>query len=254
MKKILFSLVGMSLLLLTSCAKSGQASITNGDFESGDLTGWTVFADPMPSGVLAEPIGGKGGWFIYQDASELPGDWDRSSDDHEVRAQPEPPQGQYAAITDMNGPGAYILYQDVALDGKYILEYTLFYHNGMPDFFAEMGWTIPEEGIFFTPDSLDYRLTFEPEFPGTPNHQMRLDLLDPGAEVTSVADEDVLAMIFRTEANDPAKLEPKAMSYDLSPWAGQTVRLRFAHVDSLGGHYIGIDNVRLVPTGNQKKE
>ena len=250
MQKIWISLVTISMLLLAACAKSGQTTIANGDFESGDFTGWTVFADPLPRGVLAEPIGGEGDWFIYENASELPGEWDRPPEDGEERAQPEPPQGQYAAITDMNGPGTFILYQDIELDGQYVLEYTLFYHNGMPDFFAEMGWPLPQEGIFFTPDSLDYRLTFEPEFPGTPNHQIRIDLLDPDAAVTSVAEGDILATIFRTEANDPAKLDPTTMSYDLSPLTGQTVRLRFAHVDSLGGRYAGVDNVRLVPIGN----
>lgn len=60
MKKILFTLISMSLLVLTSCARGEQATIINGDFESGDFTGWTVVADPIPKGVLDEPIGGEG--------------------------------------------------------------------------------------------------------------------------------------------------------------------------------------------------
>lgn len=46
--------------------------------------------------------------------------------------------------------------------------------------------------------------------------------------------KDVLAMIFGTVRCAPATLAPKAISFDLSRWAGQKVHLRSAQVDKQG--------------------
>ena len=57
--------------------------------------------------------------------------------------------------------------------------------------------------------------------------------MKPSADPLSVAPADVLAMIFRTDfGREPAILRPTPLTFDLSPYAGQTVRLRFALVSN----------------------
>jgi Beta-lactamase len=125
-------------------------------------------------------------------------------------------------VTDMNGPGTRILYRDVRLEGRFALHLTIFYIGRAP---------------FSTPDTL----TFEsPE----PNQQFRIDLIDPTAPIDSVADGEVLVNVFRTSPADPTSLAPTAVSVDLSPWAGQTERLRLAQTDNQGPPRAGVDNIR----------
>ena len=141
---------------------------------------------------------------------------------------PDPPEGRYAAVTDMTAPGARILYRDVKLDGRQNLTFTLSYTS---------------TGPLASPDSL--------EFDGCePNQQFRVDLLDPRAPIGSTADKDVLATIFRTTADDPLTVAPRTVAFDLSAWAGERVRIRFAQVDNRGPMRTVIDDVRIAPLGS----
>jgi CubicO group peptidase (beta-lactamase class C family) len=170
------------------------------DFESGVLTGWQ-----------AATI--NGGWVVYSDAQPAqPG-----SD-----FPPDPPQGEFAAVTEPTGPGTRILYRDVSLDGELTLHLTVFYETLEP-------LSAPE--------------TLRSDAP-EPNQQFRVDLVDPEAPFDSVADGDVLAGVFRTEPSDPMTLEPTAVSVDVSELAGRTVRLRIAQVDNRGPMSAGVDDIR----------
>jgi Beta-lactamase len=82
-----------------------------------------------------------------------------------------------------------------------------------------------------------------------PNQQFRIDLIDPSAPIDSVAEDDVLLNVFRTSEGDPTSLAPTAVSVDLSPWAGETVRLRLAQTDNQGPLRAGVDNIRFEPFG-----
>jgi CubicO group peptidase (beta-lactamase class C family) len=59
----------------------------------------------------------------------------------------------------------------------------------------------------------------------------------------------VLVNVFRTSTADPISLEPTAVNMDLSPWAGETVRLRLAQTDNQGPLRAGVDNIRFDPIG-----
>jgi D-alanyl-D-alanine carboxypeptidase len=183
------------------------------DFESGALAGWQAVGS------------GAGGWFVYSDGSEAPDP--EQSDPNVPFFVPDPPQGRFAALTDMNGPGTRVLYRDVGLDGRFTLRLTVFYEGSVP---------------FSTPDTLAYD---SPE----PNQQFRIDLVDPTAPIDSVAEGDVLINVFHTSPADPISLAPTAVSVDLSPWAGQTVRLRLAQSDNQGPLRGGVDNIRFAPIG-----
>jgi hypothetical protein len=199
--------------VLLPVTRSQQKPIVIDDFESGTLSSWKIERS------------GAGGWFAYTNGKTPPNPSD--SDPNVPFAVPNPPQGKFAAVTDMNGPGRRILYRDVKLDGRYMLRLTVFYVN---------------TGPLSTPDTLDY------EGPGE-NQQYRVDIVEPSAPVDSVAAAHVLANVFRTSPGDADRREPSAVTVDLSKWAGQTVRLRLVGVDNRGPLRAGVDDIRLEPIG-----
>ena len=193
---------------------SVRASVANWNFERGNLLGWHTRSY------------GSGAWYVYHDGTTPPNP--AETDPDVPFAVPAPPEGRYAAVTDMNAPGARILYRDVKLDGRQSLTFTLFYTSAGP---------------LASPDNL--------EFDGCePNQQFRVDLVDPRAPVGSTADEDVLATIFRTAADDPDTVAPRTVAFDLSEWAGERVRIRFSQVDNGGPMRTVIDDVRIAPVGS----
>jgi hypothetical protein len=54
----------------------------------------------------------------------------------------------------------------------------------------------------------------------------------------------VLATLFQSRPDDPARRPPSEMTFDLSPWKGQTVRLRFAVAENMAPLRAGVDDVR----------
>ena len=113
------------------------------DFESGAITGWQAVG------------GGSGGWFVYADGHKPPDP--AQSDPNAPFDVPDPPQGKFAAVTDMNGPGTRILYRDLRLEGRFTLQATVFYASAGP---------------FSSPATLAYD-THEA------NQQFRIDLVRP---------------------------------------------------------------------------
>jgi CubicO group peptidase (beta-lactamase class C family) len=184
------------------------------DFESGAITGWQAVG------------GGSGGWLVYADGHKAP---DPAQSDPNVPFDvPDPPQGRFAAVTDMNGPGTRILYRDLRLEGRFTLQASVFYAG---------------TGPFSSPATLAY------DSPQA-NQQYRIDLVGPSAPIDSVAKGDVLANVFHTSPGDPARRQPTEVRLDVSAWAGQTVRLRLAITDNQGPLRVGVDNIRFQRTGD----
>jgi D-alanyl-D-alanine carboxypeptidase len=208
-------------LSLTGCSHRPKVAVrvehgmfVMDDFESGALTGWKAVG------------GGSGGWFVYNDGTKPP---DPARTDPSFPFDvPDPPQGRFAVVTDMSGPGTRILYRDVKLDGRLRVHLSVFYAAG--------------GGDFSSPRTLAYD---EPET----NEQFRVDLVAPSAPIDSVAQADVLVNLFKTSAGDPQRREPSSVGVDLSRWAGQTVRLRLADTDNNGPLHAGVDDVRFEPIG-----
>jgi RNA polymerase sigma factor (sigma-70 family) len=184
-----------------------SAAASDDDFESGSLSAWRL------------DNAGAGSWFVYSNGKKPPDP--RQSDPRAAFDVPEPPGGRFAAVTDMKGPGTRILYRDVTLDGRYRLHLTAYYVSAVP---------------LAAPDTLDHEI-------GAPNRQFRIDLIPLGAPIDSVAPANVLAQIFTT-ASGPRRLEPTPVTFDLSPWQGQTVRLRLAVTDNGGPLRAAVDDVR----------
>jgi hypothetical protein len=145
---------------------------------------------------------------VYADGHKAP---DPAQSDPNVAFDvPDPPQGKFAAVTDMSGPGTRILYRDLRLEGRFTLQVTVFYAG---------------TGPFSSPTTLAYDTL-------KANQQFRIDLMEPSAPIDSVAKGDVLANIYHTSPGDPARRQPTEVSLDVSAWAGQTVRLRLAGADN----------------------
>jgi D-alanyl-D-alanine carboxypeptidase len=191
--------------------RAADGTFVMDDFESGALTDWRAVGS------------GSGGWFIYTNGKKAPDP--AQSDPNLPFDLPDPPQGKFAAVTDMNGPGTLILYRDVNLDGRFMLHLTVFHAGAFG---------------FSSPPTLAYD---EPEA----NQQFRIDLVAPSAPIDSVAQGDVLVNVFKTSTSEPYEREPTAVKVDLSHWAGQTVRLRLAVTDNRGPLRVGVDDIRFEP-------
>ena len=212
------SLCGLLILAtppgpLSATRSLQQKAVVIDDFESGTLGSWKIEAS------------GAGGWFVYSNGKIPPKP--SESDPNFAFAVPNAPQGKFAAVTDMNGPGRRILYRDVKLDGRYTLRLTVFYVNAGP---------------LSSPNTLDYESDDE-------NQQYRIDIVASSAPVDSMAAPHVLANVFRTSPGDADRREPSAVTMDLSKWEGQTVRLRLVSVDNRGPLRAGVDDIRLEPAG-----
>ena len=193
----------------TKSTKHEQQMASNWNFERGDLSGWHTRSR------------GSGAWYAYADGSKPP---DPAETDPNVAfSMPQPPQGRYGAVTDMTAPGVRLLYRDVTLDAPTTLKFTVFYDNA---------------GEFSSPASLDFDDC-------QANQQFRVELLDASAPPNTTAAKHILATIFQTSPGDPIKLTPKTVTFDLSQWANQRVRIRFAQVDNRGPLRAGVDDVRL---------
>jgi hypothetical protein len=203
---------------LLALAPSGAAAATvlNGDFESGSLSGWHVH--------LATEAGN---WFAYR-GTTAPIGGKRSTPAAPVQA---PPQGSFAAVTDEANPDTLILYQDVALapGSSQQLSLLAYYNTYKPI-------AVPAPNT----------LSVDPEvLAGQHNQQFRIDLMKPSAPLESVEPGDILRTIFQTKKGAPAAMSPTKLTADLSPFAGQTVRLRIAvaaHEEVLNA---GVDAIAL---------
>ena len=192
-------------IIVAWAAPLSAASVVNGGFETGTFAGWTVVNE----------AGGSGNWFVYNGTTSP----------LSAFTIPSPPEGTYGAVSDQFGPGSHVLYQDVALEPgmSHSLSFILYYDN--------------RNGTFHTPASLSYG-TF-------PNQQYRVDIVKPSASPFSVAAADVLSAVFRTDVGDPASMAPTTITADLTPFAGTTVRLRFAEVDNQFFFQAGVDRVAI---------
>ena len=185
-------------------AKPGSNAIENGGFEANGGAGSTNL-DAW--GTYNE---GSGGVFA-QTGSESP------ISGFQV---PVPPEGDFAAMADQTGPGLHILYQDVQVPAGATLGFDLYIGNR-----AE---------VFHSPPTLSPS--------AFPNQQLRVDIMDPGAPLDDVG-AGVLANVYQTAPGDPPESGYSRVVADLSAFEGQTVRIRFAQVDTEFFFQGGIDNV-----------
>jgi hypothetical protein len=191
-----------SAVALIAPLGANAATVVNGNFETGNLTGWQI-----------QTLGGSGDWAVYSGSGG---------------AGP-PPQGTYAAQTTQFGPGTRFLYQDIALEPGFTHSLSMLVY-----YLCLAPLATPPSG------TLDYTVS--------PNQQYRIDVMKPSASLSSVSPSDILLNVFQTHPGDPTTLGPTLKTVDLTPFVGQTVRLRFAEVDNIGNFYAAVDAVSLTDT------
>ncbi|HEU4393339.1 MAG TPA: hypothetical protein VFR04_06860 [Solirubrobacterales bacterium] len=214
------ALIAVALLALLVPGGAAAATVVNGDFETGTLSGWH-----------ARRATEAGSWFAYK-GTDAPIGSKRGDDP--VQA---PPQGAYAAITDEANPDTLVLYQDIALEPgrSHWLSLLAYYNSDKPI-------AVP------TPDTL---AVDDEVLRGQRNQQYRIDVLRPTAPLESVDPADVLLTLFRTMPGGPKAMPPTRITADLSGFAGQTVRLRIATAAHEEVFNAGVDAVSIsaVPPG-----
>jgi hypothetical protein len=205
--------------ILAMAAPSGAtaATVVNGGFESGSLNGWHVYR------AL-----GDGNWFAYHDTT-APIGGKRGA----APVQP-PPDGAFAAVTDEANPDTLILYQDVALEAgqSHQLSLLAYYDSYKP-------LANPH------PDTLSVESDV---LGGQANQQFRIDVMKPTAPLESLEPADILATLFHTKPGGPLRMTPTRFTVDLSPFAGQTVRLRIAAAMNQEVLNAGVDAVKIAST------
>jgi hypothetical protein len=211
-------LVAVVLALLAPNVAAG-ATVVNGDFEAGTLSGWQVYR------AL-----GDGNWFAYQGTAAPIGSKRGAAP---VQA---PPEGAFAAIADEANPDTLILYQDIALEPGLSQQLSLLAYY---DTYAPLATP--------TPDTLSVD---SETLAGQHNQQFRIDLMKPTAPLESLNPADILLTLFATNPGGPSRMTPTKLTADLTPFAGQTVRLRIAvavHEEVLNA---GVDSVKISGPGS----
>lgn len=211
--------------LLFAPAGAGAANVVNGNFETGNLQGWNVYR------ALE-----AGNWFAYKGISEPYAD-NRNPPPPKPPLDPpqEPPQGTYAAVADQINPDTLILYQDVALAAgqSHTLSLLAYFNSSAPI-------AVPASGTLSVENEV---------LAGEKNQQYRIDVMRPEAPLDSVDPGDILSPVFRTAPGRSKTMPPTRFTADLSAFAGQTVRLRFAvaaHEEILTA---GVDDVSISSGG-----
>ena len=185
------------------------ASITNGGFNT-SLAGWTV----------VEQAGAEGSWFFTDGGLSALGN----------NPLLTPNEGAGYAHSAQTGPTSQVLFQDIVLEAN--AEHLLSF-----DWFAQ-DWA----NSFSDAGTLD--------FTGVDNQHLRVDLVSPG--FGDWFGPDASAGVLANILAPVAELSPvdswNSLAFDLSPWAGQSVRLAFRQVDNQTFFNAGVDGVSIAST------
>jgi hypothetical protein len=176
------------------------------------------FESGLSGWTVVDEAGGSGSWYSQSGfGSPL-----------NAFAVPAPTSGSFAAMTDQNNPGSHILYQDISLAAGTTNTLTLDYYINN------------QAGPFSQPDSLSYGTS--------PNQQFRIDVLDPNSsDFFGTSTVGVLTNIFQATTNTSGY---QTLSFDLTSFAGSTIRLAFREVDNQLFFNAGIDNVIINSTAS----
>jgi hypothetical protein len=190
-----------------------------------------AFAVPAGAGAATVVNGGfesgdLNGWQTHYDGSA--GEWFVSSAQAGKESGWPPPTGNFFARDEEGAEETMILYQDIALEPGYShrLSMQLAYFSSAPI-------SVPN------PNTLGY---------AEGNQQLRVDVMKPSAPIESLDPNDILATVFATKTGDPEEIPWTRVSADLSPFAGQTVRLRIAHAVYEDYFFAGVDDVSVTST------
>jgi hypothetical protein len=207
MKKLLAA----SSLLFCICAglASGAQILTNGGFETGNFSGWT----------LATQTGSfPGSNFFVVTGTSTP-----QSSSSTVGAA----SGSFFAVSDSHGPGAHALIEQFTIPGpssSVVLSFSLFVNSYSP--------------TFVNPSGLDFTVQ---------NNQFaRVDILTSGASAFDTGSGVLHNYYLGADAGlNPHAYTNYSFDVTSLVGAGGTFQIRFAEVDNLNTLNMGVDNVAI---------
>lgn len=173
--------------------------VVNGGFETGTFTGW--------SKLNTTEGGGGGGFGNPNDTYINSGTFIPNDGDGPYR----PYAGNFSSVTDQNGPGSIILYQDVVIPANatsVVLTWAHMIRNQFNTFAV-------------APQPQEYR-----------------------AEIRR-PDNNVLAIAYRTEPGDPTRTDWMKQSFSLDAFKGQTIRLAFVEEQFRSFFNLHLDNISI---------
>ena len=173
--------------------------VVNGNFETGNFTGWTRL----------NPGGGGGGGNLnntyINNGTYVPVDGDGPH---------EPYAGNFSTVTDQNGPGSIILFQDIAIP------------------------TNAASVVLTWADMIRNQFnTFVPNGPGQQPQEYRVEIRN--------LNDVILATPYRTEPGDPTITSWQKRSYNLDAFKGQTIRIVFIEEQFWSFFNLHLDNISI---------
>jgi hypothetical protein len=224
MKNRMMTALAVAAMSSSLAAQAGQL-LVNGDFETGDFSGWTV----------TDQANGSGTWFISTPGANSPISG--------IATAANPAGGSNYALTDQTGPGAHVLTQSFSVapgTNTVVFSFQMFANdqNGA--------------GAFVDPSGLDYTSGGT----GAPNQHARVDLLS-GSATPFDTGAGVLANFYLGVDAGPLPNPYTNYSFDITALvaAGGTFQVRFAEVDNLFFFQLGVDNVSVwADTANEVAE
>jgi hypothetical protein len=205
-----------ALVLIITCISSasllsGSQLITNGGFETGSFSGWTV----------ASQAGSAGNFFVLSGATApLSG-----------LATVGPADGSFYVSSDETGPSALVLLQSFTVSGpvsSVVLSFSMFANS--------------YGGTAVNPGGLDYTVAGA-------NQHARVDILRSGATPFDTG-SGVLTNFFLGSDSGANPHAYTNYNFNITSLvgAGGTFQLRFAEVDNVNFFNLGVDNVSILAT------
>jgi len=201
-----------ALAVVTAPAYAGNL-LTNGNFETGDFTGWSTNVQSGSGGNLSIAPNNGGNSPISGFPYAL-----------------NPGGGNFFAITDQGGPGSYSLTQSFTLTSAATVDVSF-------DFFAN-----DQAGVIdSTPPNRDFTVS--------PNQNAEVDILTGGADAFTTTPSDIVATLYGPGA-DCLSCNPNPWVTYFQPLslAAGTYQIRFAETDNQLFFQMGVDNVSVSTT------
>jgi hypothetical protein len=219
-RQVALAALGALAALALGTGTASAATVENGNFETGDLEGWDT------------DFFGPGGWTEYE------GEFGPLRQGPSA-SLPAPPQGQWGAVSYQNKPSAGFLSQVVKLERrmKHKLKFQLAYRNfNVPGPMRRRGDFPPG---FHTPNHFRFGKA------ARPNQQFRMDVMKPDAPINSAKGKHILERVYITERGDRNNRNYRTVKEDLTDYAGEKVRLRFAFAVTEAPLNVGVDAVKI---------
>jgi hypothetical protein len=203
--------IGFVALALEGVAVAAPIElVTNGDFETGNFTGWTV----------TDLAGGVGSWFISVPGAITPQSGFATANN--------PGGGGSYAVTDQTGPGTHSLTQTIVVPASSSVTLSF-------DYFVN-----DQSGAGPLGTALDHNI-FPTQFATGDILAAAANPFDTGAGVVS-------NFLFGVGGLPPLPHAWATLVLDITPFvgAGGTFQLRFAESDNQGFFHFGVDNISVL--------